>query len=247
MDKVIKTLLLLARPAAGKSEIIKYLSMQDPETRQKKFHLGNLYVIDDFPMLWTWFEEDAILTDLGYSRLHTTNGGYFLEDYFWDVLIRRINLEYIKHQRDISTDKSDTTIIEFSRGTEHGGYKRAFQHLSDRLLKRSAILFVNVSWEESIRKNKERFNLEKPDSILEHKLPDEKIKKLYYACDWQELIKGSSGYLNIQNLRIPYINFENEDDVTTAMSTKLGNRLEKNLNKLWNLYCGFKLLVQQDY
>ena len=236
MDKVIETLLLLARPAAGKSEIIKYLSMQDPKTRQKKFHLGNLCVIDDFPMLWTWFEEDAILTDLGYIRLHTTNDGYFLENHLWDVLIRRINLEYSKHQRDISTDKPVTTIIEFSRGKEHAGYKRAFQHLSDKVLRRSAILYVNISWEESLRKNKERFNPEKPDSILEHKLPDDKLKKLYFACDWQELTKSTSGYLNIRNLRIPYINFENEDDITTTMGPKLGKRLEKDLNKLWNLY-----------
>ena len=236
MDKVIETLILLARPAAGKSEIIKYLSIQNPETREKKFHVGNLCIIDDFPMLWTWFEEDAILTDLGYTRLHTTDDGYFLKNYLWDVLIKRINLEFIKYQRDSSTDEPATVIIEFSRGKEHGGYKRAFQYLSDDVLRKSAILHVNVSWEESLRKNKDRFNPNRPDSILEHMLPDEKLKKLYYVSDWQELTKGSSNYLNVRNSRIPYINFENEDDVTTTIGNELGNRLEKVLNELWTSY-----------
>jgi len=42
------------------------------------------------------------------------------------------------------------------------------------MLKSAAILYVNVSFSESLRKNRKRFNPNKPDSILEHGLPDEK-------------------------------------------------------------------------
>ncbi|MFW5710337.1 MAG: hypothetical protein ACOCZA_00150 [Spirochaetota bacterium] len=67
---VIEVLFLLARPAAGKSEIIDYLRQLPPQERQQKMHLAaDLQVLDDFPMLWTWFEEDAILEEMGYPRL----------------------------------------------------------------------------------------------------------------------------------------------------------------------------------
>ena len=64
-------LLLLARPAAGKSEVIHYLKSLPPEERLKRFHLGELVELDDFPMLWTWFEEDDLLERMGHPRLHT--------------------------------------------------------------------------------------------------------------------------------------------------------------------------------
>ena len=58
-DKVFNKLLLLARPAAGKSEIIAYLIRHPLEERITKYHIGKLEIIDDFPMLWTWFEDQA--------------------------------------------------------------------------------------------------------------------------------------------------------------------------------------------
>lgn len=236
MSKIFEILLILARPAAGKSEIIKYLTMQDPKIRQKKYHIGNLKVIDDFPMLWSWFEEDTILSDLGHPRLHTTKDGYFIKNYFWDLLIRRINLEYKKLQRDIKSNNEVTTIIEFSRGEEHGGYKRAFEYLSDEILRKAAVLHINISWEESLRKNRKRFNPKRPDSILEHGLSENKLKKLYYKYDWQKLSKLSPNFLNIRGFKVPFVIFENNDDVTTEMGPKLGDRLEKELNKLWKFY-----------
>jgi hypothetical protein len=70
--KPIEVLFLLARPAAGKSEIIDYLQQMDPQARPQKMHLApDLQVLDDFPMLWNWFEEDALLEEMGYPRLHT--------------------------------------------------------------------------------------------------------------------------------------------------------------------------------
>ena len=50
---IFRTLLLIARPAAGKSEIISYLKNIDDTQREQVYHLGRLDVIDDFEMLWT--------------------------------------------------------------------------------------------------------------------------------------------------------------------------------------------------
>jgi len=236
-DKVFNKLLLLARPAAGKSEIIAFLSNLPLNERISKYHIGKLEVIDDFPMLWTWFEEDNLLEQMGYNRLFTDQKGYFLYEYLWDLLIEKIDLENHKLQSNHPA-KSDgmTTIIEFSRGKEHGGFQRAFFHLDSEILKDSAILYVNVSWNESLRKNRSRFNPDRPDSILQHSLPDEKLMKLYYETDWEEIISSNPEFIKINDHQIPYIIFENEDDVTTHAGKILGNRLEKTTKQLWDLY-----------
>ena len=228
-----KTLLLIARPAAGKSEVINYLKNTPVAERIQRFHIGPFSEIDDFPMLWTWFEEDALLARMGYPRLHTDAEGYFKDAYLWDLLVERIGLEYQKRQRD---GLDETVIIEFSRGTEHGGYQRAFAHLSDAILADLAILYINVPWEESLRKNRARFNPARPDSILEHGLPDEKLEKLYRETDWDALTVNYSEKLPIKGFEVPYAVFENGDDVTTAQGDALGERLESTLNTLWQRY-----------
>ena len=117
-----KILLLIARPGAGKSEIIDYLKRTPLPERLERFHIGEFEEIDDFPMLWTWFEEDDILQELGHPRLHSDDEGYFLSVAMWDVLIRRICLEYTKRLRDIPDyHQQKTTVIEFARCSQHGG------------------------------------------------------------------------------------------------------------------------------
>ncbi len=230
-------LLLIARPAAGKSEIIDYLKRTDVDTRRRRFHIGEFEEIDDFPMLWTWFEEDAILTELGHPRLHTTADGYFKWPYLWDLLIRRICLEYGKRQRDNPAYHDRfTTIIEFARGSEHGGFARAFDHFSPEVVRRAAILYINVSFAESRRKNRQRFNPNRPDSILEHGLPDEKLERIYKESDWGQASAADPQFITIQGQAVPYVVFENEDDVTTGRGEALGYRLEETLGRLWQLY-----------
>jgi hypothetical protein len=230
-------LLLIARPAAGKSEIIDYLKRTALEGRVRRFCIGEFGEIDDFPMLWSWFEEDALLAEMGYPRLHTDAEGYFLGSHLWDLLVRRICLEYRKQQRLAAGKVAPaTTILEFSRGKEHGGYASAFANLSCEVVEKLAILYVNVSWAESLRKNRQRFNPERPDSILEHGLSDEKLKRLYKEDDWGEVSAADPHFVAILGRRVPYVVFENEDDVTTGRGDPLGARLEVCLGRLWELY-----------
>ena len=230
-------LLLIARPAAGKSEIIDYLKRQPPQARAQRFHVGPFEEIDDFPMLWAWFEEDALLEKMGHARLHTDPDGYFTQNYLWDVLIERIGLEYQKKLRDRPQDAGAyTTIIEFARGAEHGGYRSAFAHLSRQILGSAALLYVDVSWEESLRKNRKRANPDKPDSLLEHSLPDSKLERLYKEVDWKEVSQADPHYLGISGFQVPYVVFDNADDVTTRRGEALGQRLERSMQELWRLY-----------
>lgn len=230
-------LILIARPAAGKSEVIDYLKRTPLDERLRRFHIGKIEEIDDFPMLWTWFEEDALLERMGYARLHTDADGYFLHNHFWNLLIERIGLEYQKRQRDVPGLAAEfTTLIEFSRGKEHGGYRSAFRHLLPEIAERAAVLYLDVSWEESLRKNRKRFNPDKPDSILEHGLPDAKLERLYRDVDWPEVSSNDPDFLDIQGVKVPYVVFNNSDDVTTARGAALGERLEQVTQSLWERY-----------
>lgn len=230
---IFDSLILIGRPASGKSEIIDYLGFLEAEDRRRRFHLGELFVTDDFPMLWSWFEEDGLLVQMGKPRLHTDREGYFKEEYFWDLLVQRLCLEYQKHRAEQAEDT--TVIIEFSRGSSHGGYDRAFQQLSTPVLQRAVVLYVEVSFEESLRKNNRRFNPQAPHSILEHSLPEEKMRGLYGTDDWSRFGGQDSGYLSLGNLRVPYAVFANEEDYTSAGGEKLGRPLERCCQRLWEL------------
>ncbi len=242
MKDHFKNIILIGRPASGKSEIIDYLKHTPLEERINRFKVAQLDFIDDFPMLWTWFEEDMLLTSkLGQPRMHTDQDGYFLHDYQWQLLIERLGLEYQKKLRDDPNyHQNNTTLVEFSRGSQHGGYAAAFPHLPTELLEQAVILYVNVSFEESLRKNRRRYNPNKPDSILEHGLPDEKMKYLYEKDDWAGLTAGSPETLTINGVAVPYAVFENADDVTTRGGEALAGRLEQCLTHLWRLRTGDK-------
>jgi hypothetical protein len=230
-------ILLIGRPASGKSEIIDFLTHLPDDTRHERFHIAQLEVRDDFPMLWAWFEEDDILSKkFGLPRLHSNADGYFKFPELWHLLIERLSLEYGKLLRDIpSYHEHSTCMIEFSRGSEHGGYAEAFQHLSDEVLAHAVIMYVHVPFEESLRKNRRRFNPDKPDSILEHGLSDEKMERLYRDDDFAPIAPGDSGLIEIRGHRIPFVVFPNEDDVTTDKPDQLAARLESVLGELWKL------------
>jgi len=230
-------LILVGRPASGKSEIIDFLTHLPEHIRRERFHIARLEILDDFPTLWGWFEEDDILSRFGLPRLHSDEQGYFKHREFWHVLIERLSLDYAKKVRDDAAYHDHVTaLIEFSRGSEHGGYAEAFQHVSEDVLRRAAVLYVRVPFEESLRKNRRRFNPDRPDSILEHGLSDEKMERLYRDDDWAAIAPGDSGRLSLRGQSVPYAVFPNEDDVTTSKPDQLASRLESVLSKLWELY-----------
>jgi hypothetical protein len=231
-------LILVGCPASGKSEIIEYLKHLPIPERARRFRIADLDILDDFPILWSWFEEDDILSKrFGQPRLHSDERYYFKHSYLWHVLIERLGLDYKKRLVDSNHyHEHTTTIVEFSRGIEHGGYQEAFKHLPEQLLQRTCVVYVQVSFEESLRKNRLRYNPEHPGSILEHSLPEEKIELLYRHDDWTDFTSVDPFFIHAGSIKVPYVVFENEDDVTTGSPERMGYRLEAVLNRLWNLH-----------
>ena len=239
-NKIFDIIILNGRPASGKSEVIDYLKKTPLDERIDRFHIGKMDEIDDFPMLWVWFEQDALLEKiLNKPRMQSTKDGMFLHEHQWHLLIERISMDYNKRLRDNKDYHLEhTSLIEFSRGSEHGGYVDAYPHLSDNILEKAVILYIDVSYKESLRKNKKRFNPDRPDSILEHGLPDWKLERLYGEVDWKIFKGDDQEFINVKDYKVPYIVLENEADITTACDENLGNALEELFGKLWKIKNG---------
>jgi len=230
-----ETIILIGRPAAGKSEVIDFLKHTDETERTRRFHVGPFSEIDDFPFVWETFEIDDLLERLGKPRLFTTKDYYFTGDHLWNLFIERINLEFQKRvARHPDFTRKQTVVVEFSRGGANG-FGEAFSHLSDEIVSRAGIVYINVSYEESVRKNRRRFDPAQADSILYHSLPDAKMEFYYRTNDWDQLSGGrKSGRLRIRGFDVPFAVLDNEPEKTDDPS-KLGPALDDVFAKLWDL------------
>ncbi|MFH1733669.1 MAG: hypothetical protein ABIE92_03080 [bacterium] len=234
MRSTFETIILIGRPAAGKSEVIDFLKKTPLVERKQTYHIGEFKEIDDFPMLWAWFEEDAILEKVMHKpRMHTDKQGYFLFDYQWHLLIERICIDYQKFLRDYADSERPTAILEFARGSEHGGFREAFEHLSEEVLKSAVVVYISVPYEISKFRNRRRFNPDRPDSILEHGLPDEKLDKMYKASDWDGIAAEDPDFITIKGHKVPYAVFVNDPEKTDDPA-KVGPHLAELTAKLWN-------------
>ena len=235
MGERFETIILIGRPAAGKSEVIDFLKKTDETVRATRFHIGPFEEIDDFPFVWESFEIDDLLERLGQPRVFTTKGYFFKGDHLWNLFIGRINLEFRKKlARDPDFTKRQTVLVEFSRGGENG-FAEAFAHLADEILSRAGIVYINVSYEESVRKNRRRFDPDQADSILFHSLPDEKMELYYKTNDWERFSGGKkTGRLRIRDFDVPFAVFDNEPEKTDDPK-KLGPSLEEVFGRLWDL------------
>jgi hypothetical protein len=228
----IDVIILIGRPAAGKSEVIDFLKKTPVDERVSRFHVYNFEELDDFPYVWETFEVDDILSRNGKPRIWTDEKYWFKDHFLWNLYIERINLAYRKklaansHYHDTTT-----TIVEFSRGGQDG-FREAFSYLHDEILKRARIVYIKVSYEESVRKNRRRAKPGMEDSILYHSLPDDKMEFYYKSNDWDMLQSADSRIIPIKGYKVPYAVFENEPEKTDDPG-KLGKELERVTSILW--------------
>src|SRR5579862_2096108 len=149
-------LIITGRPAAGKSEVIDFLKNSESKKRLEEFHIADFEELDDFVYVWETFEIDDILSRYGKPRLWTDNNYYFTDTFVWNLYLERINLEYRKKlARNPNYHDSKTTLIEFARGGDNG-IAEALSYLHEDILKRACLLYIKVSFEESMRKNRRR-------------------------------------------------------------------------------------------
>lgn len=95
MTHQIDTLLLLALPASGKSEVRTYLSSLTPEQCRNDFHMGPTVQLDDFPYVHFMRRIDEELGKLGSQTLFFSSPDRpFKDPIEWGTLIQLINEDY---------------------------------------------------------------------------------------------------------------------------------------------------------
>lgn len=230
-NKNFPVMIITGRPAAGKSELIDFLKHLNPDERSNRFSIANFEELDDFLYVWETFEIDDILTKHGKPRIWTDENYWFKEHFIWNLYIERINLEYKKRiAKDKDYHSKMTTLIEFARGGENGIYE-ALNFLDEDILKKAVLVYIKVSYEESVRKNRRRAKKGLEDSILYHSLPDEKMDFYYKVNDWDKLEAKDPKYIEVKGIKIPYAVFQNEPEKT--LDTKLiAEELEIAVSKL---------------
>ena len=240
MNDLFRHLLVLGRPACGKSEFIDFLKHADPDVRRRLLHIGRYEEVDDFPWLWEKFQEDAIWERAGYERLYTQEympgnpgmapKGARLFDWcmhkFNDVIAGR----YLS--RPGFGDEA-TLLVEFSRGGLNG-FGRALGMLARDVLAPAAIFYIKVSREESWRRNVARYQEKLKHSILAHMVPRETYDYFYDTNDWDDLTGGRpAGWLDVNGVAVPFVSMNNEPESTDP--EVLEERYAAALGELWTL------------
>lgn len=95
MADALETVLLLALPASGKSEVRRYLEHLSPEACRKDFHLGPTVQLDDFPYVHAMRRIDDELAKLDQPRIffHSSERP-FKDSRDWGTLIQLVNEDY---------------------------------------------------------------------------------------------------------------------------------------------------------
>ncbi len=231
MDKHHPVIILVARPAAGKSEVIDYLKKTPLVERMERFGVAELAEFDDFLYIWEWFEEDDFLSANGRERLHSKPDYYFKDEFAWHVCIQKINNAFAKRLAEPDFLKRHTSLIEFARGGENG-FRDAFNFMSDDILRLARIVYIKVPYEESVRKNKKRARKGEEHSVLYHSLPDDKMEFYYKVNDWERLSGGrDSGAIEIKGHKLPFAVFDNMPEKTDDPA-KLGPALDEVFARL---------------
>jgi len=229
---VFPYLLLLGRPAAGKSELIQFLTGLPANERASAYHLGRLRVADDFPILWGKFVEDDTWEQVGRGRLHSRRSGEnyaVADDYLWPFLILRLGEELIRNP----ARPEETVLVEFARGGPTA-YRDALARLAPGVLQAGAILYLDVPFEESWRRNLARYDRARRDGILTHSVPREEMERTYARDDWTTLAPRGSGYIEPQGIRVPYVTVPNTPEPKTEED--FAQRFRPALDALWDLW-----------
>lgn len=95
MAKILDTVLLLALPASGKSEVRRYLKLLPPDSARDDFHMGPTVQLDDFPYVHMMRRLDDELETRGKARAFFHSGERpFIDTRDWGTLIKLVGEDH---------------------------------------------------------------------------------------------------------------------------------------------------------
>jgi hypothetical protein len=236
--RVFDHLFVLGRPAGGKSEFIDFMKRLPDGERAATFGIGRFDEIDDFPWLWNACVDDDAREARGEARLiseRSPEGYNITAPGFRGSLVDRFNAaiseQYLSNPAFYD---EGTLLIEFARGRDDG-FRESLDRFRPQILGRAAILYINVSFEESYRRNSSRYKPGQEESILFHKVPDRDMLGFFRTNDWDEMTAGApDGWLKVGSVRVPFVSMNNEPESTDP--AVLRERYARALGRLLDLY-----------
>jgi hypothetical protein len=237
--RIFANLFVLGRPAGGKSEFIDFMKRCPAGERAATFGIGRFEEVDDFPWLWAACVEDDARESRGEPRLaseKTPEGYNITRPKFRGSLVDRFNEAIAARDAADARFYQDggTLLIEFARGRDDG-FRESLERFRPDVLARAAILYIDVSFEESFRRNDARYRKGQEESILFHKVPDRDMLGFFRENDWAALTGGApDGRLDLAGVRVPFVSMPNEPESTDP--AVLGDRYARALGRLLRLY-----------
>ncbi len=164
---IFDTLLLLALPASGKSEVRRFMRHGSEADCIEKYHLGQTIQLDDFPYVHFLRVCDDGLESMGLDRLfypNTEEGFYDGRD--WGTLLKLVNQDYdLITNTNAPAPSSDPQILfdRIDKARSEVGAEAVFGRLSAET---RAILADKVA-HEALRLTDELFG-RRPDTLEGH-------------------------------------------------------------------------------
>jgi len=234
---IFEHLFVLGRPAGGKSEFIDFMKKLPAPARAAEFGIGRFEEVDDFPWLWERCLDDDAREKRGEPRLvseRTPEGYNIVQPGFRSSLVSRFNETIAaKYLSNPLFYRDGTLLIEFARGVGDG-FRDSLERFDPAILRRGAILYIQVSFEESFRRNSARYKPGQEESTLFHKVPDRDMLGFFRDNDWQAITGGApDGWLDVAGVRVPFVSMNNEPESTDP--DVLGPRYSRALGRLLTL------------
>lgn len=194
-----KYVFLLGRPGCGKSAVYRRLEQWILDSDQAV----TFERVDDFPKVWAMLQRDDALENEGKQRRYserTDEGGYVLTNYeVLNDILGEVSADVL------AIDRPDHMIVlEFARPN----YVRSLQNFDGRILARSLIVYLEVSFETCWARNVARHEAALAEGGDDHLVCRETMEELYLYDDQHALVR----YLQEQNIPILVINNEAEGD-----------------------------------
>jgi hypothetical protein len=232
--RIFEHLFVLGRPAGGKSEFIDFMKRLPDAERARSFGIGRFEEVDDFPWLWDACLADDAREARGEMRLdseRTAEGYNIVRPRFRRSLVDHFNAAIAsRYLANPAFYEHGTLLVEFARGRDDG-FKDSLERFHPEILRRAAILYIRVSFEESFRRNNARYKPGQEESILFHKVPDRDMLGFFRDNDWDAITGGApSGHLDLAGVPVPFVSMDNEPESTDP--AVLGERYRKALGKL---------------
>jgi hypothetical protein len=234
---IFEHLFVLGRPAGGKSEFIDFMKRLSDEERARDFGIGRFQEVDDFPWLWQACLEDDAREERGEPRQvseRTPEGYNITRPKFRRSLVDQFNAAIAtRYLANPAFYRDGTLLIEFARGGDDG-FRASLERFRPEILGRAAILYIQVSFEESFRRNSSRYRPGQEESVLFHKVPDRDMLGYFRDNDWQAITGGApDGYLELSGVCVPFVSMNNEPESTDP--AVLRDRYSRALNRLRDL------------